>query len=509
MEELYSGLINLVPIGLFKVAINPKGEHIIEHCNDAFARNLNFQSNQELIGKDIRQFQDDFDEYYSKMVENDEKGLKNDPFILSAPTNNSLRRKYQVYPRIERDSAGNIIGRVGAQRDVTQENELRRRLEEIQSDVGQVLHAYSTTLVMARTNFEAVLLALTSNKTHFEKETFQEATIFGEIDQSIRSIRSLVIRLKQELGAAAPDAAQAPVLTEILRLTELLREVSGLDAVNQYTATNSETAVRMIDLLSYPELVRQQPKERLRALRQALDELIRSTFIIFLHRGLEGVLEMDAPVNSLRSYLIDGIKVQEEKTRVDIYELLLDVSKNLFSYAAYRGTEIKYHSINPIMRYKVLWIEDNAEADLFHLLAPVHVDGRFNVDIAVNATEAFNCLCNEVYHVVIVDSRIPHGYEPFWKSREDDVRRDAPKAIVRLGLEVLGAVLGIFPRPLQPSVKPENIEPGKFCVFSIDPKRELEDVTNGLMSQVRYERKTTAMPRNILVNIIRNVLNLS
>jgi len=36
----------------------------------------------------------------------------------------------------------------------------------------------------------------------------------------------------------------------------------------------------------------------------------------------------------------------------------------------------------------VLWIEDNADNDLYHLTSPVYIDGRFQLDIASNASEA-------------------------------------------------------------------------------------------------------------------------
>lgn len=151
------------------------------------------------------------------------------------------------------------------------------------------------------------------------------------------------------------------------------------------------------------------------------------------------------------------------------------------------------------MRYKVLWVEDNAEADLFQFLAPVNVDGRFDMDIAVNATEACSRLNTEEYHVVIMDSRIPSGHDRHWKEREEEIQKKATNPIVRLGLEILKVVLR---KDTQPAILPANQEAEKYCIFSIDPKRELTSGENEVLSPLLYEQKRAAMPRNVLVGLI-------
>jgi CheY-like chemotaxis protein len=153
------------------------------------------------------------------------------------------------------------------------------------------------------------------------------------------------------------------------------------------------------------------------------------------------------------------------------------------------------------MRYKVLWVEDNAESDLFHFLAPVNVDGRFDMDIAVNATEACTRLQAEAYDVVIMDSRIPSGHADDWKIRETRIQQRSP--IVRLGLEILKIILK---EEEKPPILSENRKVDKYCVFSIDPKTELTTGENADLVAFDYERKTTSMPRNILVQIIEKSL---
>jgi PAS domain S-box-containing protein len=344
MEGLYNELIHLVPIGLFKVEINGKGEHTIVHCNTTFAQNLDYPSHKSLIGKDIRRFHgtlEEFDTFYAHMLDQESNGDISTPSIVRWLDANHEQREYQVYIQLERDAAGNVVGRVGAQRDVTEERKLEKRIQEIRADIGKVLHAYSTTLVMAKTNFDTVLHALTSGRTgYFIGNMFHEGDALAQIDQSVRSVRTIALRLRTELGQQASNNA---IFTEIDRLIGLLREVTELEMANLFIAQNYEAAMRVNELLNENEFLKRQPKEKIRPFKVGLDELIRNTSIIFLHRGLEGVLEMEAPVQALRSYIIDGVKPKEEMSRIDIYEVLLDVIKNLYSYAASRGIEIKYY----------------------------------------------------------------------------------------------------------------------------------------------------------------------
>lgn len=344
MGGFYSELFNIASIGLFRVEIKDKGAHIIVHCNDAFAENLGFSSQRELIGKDIRSLHPSvqgFEDYYSNIVEKDQRGEVYGPSPLHLPDAKGSIRDYQVFPRLVRDSTGNIIGRVGLHLDVTEEIKLQKRMLEIRSDIGKVLHAYSTTLVMASTNFDTVLHAFTAGKgDYFEGNMFQEGVALEQADQSVRAVRSTAQRLRQDLEQGN---SQHGVFDEVARLTALLHEVSAMEMTNLYTAQNYEAATRMNELLSEHSFLKNQPKGKLRPLRQALDDLIRNTSIIFLHRGLEGVLEMEAPVQTLRGYLIDGVKPKEEMSNLDIYAVLFDVVKGFSTYANSRGIEIKCH----------------------------------------------------------------------------------------------------------------------------------------------------------------------
>lgn len=344
LEGIYHELFHLVPIGLYKIEVNDRGEHIIVHCNDTFAKNLGFKSHEDLINRDIRPFhgtREEFDSFYERMLELERKHIFHEPLIVKRINENGEPLEFQVYTHIERDHSGNIVGRVGAQRDVTKERVLEKRIQEIRSDIGQVLHAYSTTLVMAKTNFDTVLTALTSGREgYFDGDIFHEGAALEHVDAAVKSVRSLARRLAKDLGYQNQNLS---VFTEIERLAALLNEVSDLEMANLSTSQNYEVAIRLNDMFADDSFLKQQSKEKTRPIKQALEELIRNTSIIFLHRGLEGVLEMEAPVQTLRGFLVDGVKQKEDISRVDIYEVLLSVIKDLQSYAASRGIEIKYN----------------------------------------------------------------------------------------------------------------------------------------------------------------------
>ena len=65
----------------------------------------------------------------------------------------------------------------------------------------------------------------------------------------------------------------------------------------------------------------------------------------------------------------------------------------------------------------VLWVEDAAADDLSELAAPVIIDGRYNLDIALTSTDAVAHIHAREYSCVIVDIRLPPGTDRFWEER--------------------------------------------------------------------------------------------
>lgn len=158
-----------------------------------------------------------------------------------------------------------------------------------------------------------------------------------------------------------------------------------------------------------------------------------------------------------------------------------------------------------MMTRKVLWVEDNADNDLYHLTSPVYIDGMFQLDIATNASEAVYYLNKRGYDVIIVDIRIPPGKDPSWQTRHDVLMKNKHANSNRLGLELLRSIFD--DAEAQPSLQvQENMDRGRYGVFTVERHEELEpDLLRLNLTRLKYRRKNAMMPHTALLDFIREV----
>ena len=157
-----------------------------------------------------------------------------------------------------------------------------------------------------------------------------------------------------------------------------------------------------------------------------------------------------------------------------------------------------------ISNLKVLWIEDNADNDLYHLTSPVYIEGRYQLDIATSASEAFFYLNKRAYDVVIIDIRIPPGKDPNWKKKYETLRTAKNSNSSRLGLELLRT---IFDKNGGSTLKIEqNLISEHYGVFTVERREELEpDLEDLDLLELKYKRKNAMMPHTALLDFIAEV----
>lgn len=157
--------------------------------------------------------------------------------------------------------------------------------------------------------------------------------------------------------------------------------------------------------------------------------------------------------------------------------------------------------------YKVLWVEDNADNDLYHLTSPVYIDGRYQLDIATNASEAFFYLNRRGYDVIIVDIRIPPGKDPKWREKYERLIHFKESNSSRLGLELLRCIFEDVGGG--PALKvDQNLAPERYGVFTVERHEELESEFEALnLGRLKYRRKNAMMPHTALLDFIDEITN--
>lgn len=150
---------------------------------------------------------------------------------------------------------------------------------------------------------------------------------------------------------------------------------------------------------------------------------------------------------------------------------------------------------------KVLWIEDGAYTELSLMAGPLYVAGKYDLVIALDATEGLRYLKEEgrEFDVIVVDVRLPPGKDEQFVARYDE--KGESRVAARLGVFLLDRVLdGDELPPNHP-----HRDRTKFAVFTAESpsqmKRDLESLHLEPLDEY-YFQKTVLNDKNKLRNII-------
>ena len=161
------------------------------------------------------------------------------------------------------------------------------------------------------------------------------------------------------------------------------------------------------------------------------------------------------------------------------------------------------------MKHRVLWIEDGAYGDLPEVIGPVVVDGGYDLDIALDATDGVERILANEYDCVIVDIRLPPGMDKKWINIHNNPKKY--KDAERLGLLVLRSLL----IPEKSVVRLSNIpawvqkhKAKRFGVLTVENQNEVESDLGELEITV-YRQKNRSPSVNTLLELIREVMKQS
>ncbi len=352
IEEIYSKLINEVPIGLYKVRINSKGEHIIVHCNQYFAEICGASDKNELIRKDIRNYhgsKEKFEKFVTALNKAEQKGEHSVDHIIEAYDKRGKLRKYQVRAKLLKDKYDRTIGRVGAEKDVTDFYLLKERLDRLTLDIGKVLHAYTSTLVNSTQTMQAVI------RSHsIEEQALNGKIANHQLTERLNHRITILETAIEKLLTSNEELKQIPenVNNKIRFYLELLKKEQKQEFSLQSTGIIRDVAIHLVKILNKHAKTK-FPRELTKNIRRNLSELLRYASLLTLEQGVNVAVDMSVEVNHLRDYIMSGHKVSGEKEAVDLVGLVYGIVKNLDEYAVRREVEVR---ITP--RYgRKIWIE--------------------------------------------------------------------------------------------------------------------------------------------------------
>lgn len=339
-EAIYFELVNDVPVGLYKIRVNEQGEHLLAHCNQQYARNRGAAAPEELLGRDMRQFHkspEDFNRFQDELIRADEEGRFLVDYILEAFNGRGELRQYEVHAKPLRGPDGRILGSIGAERDVSDYWETKQQLDELTTDIGKVLHSYTSTLIHSKHTMDAVIRSFSSPGLQDKNGQLKEALILEQIYQQIGLLCQTLDKALENNEAAVQLGEEG--VGQLRRLLGLLQNQQRGMAVQQLALVRDATlkirdAARVMEQGNVPrELAKQWNRQ--------INEILRLCSLAALSRGVDAILEMETVVNNLRSYVLTRVRHREPLKRLDIYDVVVGVARNMEEFAANRGVELR------------------------------------------------------------------------------------------------------------------------------------------------------------------------
>ncbi|MCB0571679.1 MAG: PAS domain-containing protein, partial [Phaeodactylibacter sp.] len=365
-EAIYFELANDVPVGLYKIRANEQGEHILVHCNQQYAQNRGAGSPEGLLGKDMRQFHksaEDFNRFEQELLRADEEGRYLVDYILEAYNGKGELRQYEVHAKPQKGLDGRIISIIGAERDVSDYWETKQQLEELTTDIGKVLHAYTSTLIHSKHTMDAVMRSFASPNLQDDKGQLREEHVLEQIHHQIGL-------LCQSLNAALENSEAVKQLGEadegqLRRLIGMLQGQQRNIAVQQLALVR-EATLKVRDLVRVMEKGN-VPRELSKQWKRQLAEILRLCSLATLSRGVDAILEMETVVNNLRSYVLTRVRHREPLRRLDLYDIVLGVARNMEEFATNRGVEIRLN-LKDIRNIYIDGYEDDLSRALLNIV---------------------------------------------------------------------------------------------------------------------------------------------
>lgn len=340
--DRYNRLFKDVPIGLYKIRINANGQHELVYCNDHFAKHLGFSAPKEVMGRDIRDFhtsQAEYEQFEEELIETYEKGQFLVDHIVNIKNQAGESRKLEVHINLLKDQEGNIIGRVGAERDVTDYWETKQQLNELTTDFGKVLHSYSSTLIHSKHTMDAVIRSFISQAEKNPKtQQLDEEKVSILLQQKIGMLQRAFDKFwikNEEL-----QYLREHQIHQMQRILSLITRDAGEQFNVQHLAIVRDGSIKIREDIHQIKSGH-FPKELLKEIRQVLTSILKLCSLVTLSRGVETVLEMETVVNNLRSYILTRVKPAEPLEALDIYDIMIGIVKNMEEYAVTRNIELR------------------------------------------------------------------------------------------------------------------------------------------------------------------------
>ncbi|MEW6240530.1 MAG: PAS domain-containing sensor histidine kinase [Chloroflexota bacterium] len=256
------------------------------------------------------------------------------------------------YCKILNDGEGKVIGFVGCMVDVTSEidsrkheRELRERVEELRFDIGRILHANTTTLMMVDQTLNKLKRALYPNP--FESISVPLADnvdgILSEyaVGLAITIERFLRIGDEERRSQALADADWRFLAERAQLLRNFMMEVPEAQL---RPGTLGEIA-QAVSEVCHKIVSGHLPRESVRDLQQSSWILLKVASLYDILKTHDAVLQMEYTLQSLREYVTADVRKDTNRIRCKVKYLIDQAVTRMTGYSQSSKVAIETHNM--------------------------------------------------------------------------------------------------------------------------------------------------------------------
>jgi len=342
-EERYKRSLNDVGVGFYVIG-SRDGVDTITYCNQQFARTLGYDTENELIGRDIQTLYtaiEDHERFMRALIAKDAAGNPLRGYVERLVTHKGDQILVEVSSRLLKDRFGKIVGRTGVLSDITEEGIFREELKTFQKHIGQVLHNYSSTLLKARHTFAWV--GSTIGPDPFES---QKIPTLDEIEAHLKEpVQRLTLSLAEFVGKLKPYWQDRGISQEqwdlLCRLLANIENFNREIEVREHHAPFLRGLAR--ELIQVCGTIQEAyiPREPVRKIIREASDLERIVCLASLHQAESIIVAMDHEVATLRDFLIATAEPQDRTHLVPLWSLVRQAMSNLKEFAHSQGVEFR------------------------------------------------------------------------------------------------------------------------------------------------------------------------
>ncbi len=216
---------------------------------------------------------------------------------------------------------------------------LVRRVEELTTDIGSVLHANTSILLMGQQSIDAAIRALSPNP--FSAQT---APTFEEVDRVLAGPAKTAARALDRLIdslADRPEVLSDAIKQEVRGSASLLADYIDCIPIGESRASTLRTiACRVQDILQQVSEHKVR-RELVRNARNAVHDIERFAVLASLLQTRSAILQMDYTIRSFREFVTSEMRPREAAETLVLARLIESAIAQLVEYALTSNVEIK------------------------------------------------------------------------------------------------------------------------------------------------------------------------